>query len=1209
MRHRIFLLLLFVTTLGFSQPFSDVSLQLSVDSLMRPEIWTRPGAREAFTQKLFRRLIQSKVNKDSAGASFDTDSTLRLLNGVLSGQMPTKDITGTSYTVIAADKGFLLNTTNSSLVTITFPSGLPKNFYVGVRKGGAGHVRTVAGGGATIETPSSDTLTTFRQTASVIQPSLNAWWGFGSYGTATSGGGGSGTVNSGAANTLAYYPSSGTTIDDLTAITTNRALASNASGLPVASSTTATELGYVSGVTSSVQSQLDDKQRDFHRNTLGTIINETWASTSAWTANPDVGGSPGASVSGGKVSFTTGSGNTTLNKFIYSNYGNSNLSDVVIETSITVGTINGTSYGEGFGFQNFVNAASVYYGLQVLFSLDASALGLVTLYNNNVGAVNSTTRFTAAAGDVLNIVIRLTGNRIISTVKNVTTSLDYTFDFDIPTTYPLSSVLNPSSYRYSIYHAGGNHQVGPFVVRSYDEKNADFLFLGNSQTKTSYSVSTESLFPQLFAKGVNAKVLVNAGAGISMEWLNTSEILALTPRKIIIEGWTNNIARLDNTTVYATKLQTLINTFTSAGYVLGTDLFVCTVLPRNSVDVAPYNTAIKTLVGTTLGANIQTSIIDVHRSFLAATGTGIRADMEAGDGLHLNYYKGHPTYAAILLNFFRNSTEIKSAAATTAISPTYDASGNFVIGPKPTTSAFKAEFYETNSRPQIKIGYSAAGVGNSYIRSVSGNMEFGTGAYYNGSNYIADGTTASFMSLVNGAGAFYNNTGLTNGSSFTPAVSAFIDTDRSWNFINGFTNSQIKIGNGFGSYGGSITATSTGAGGIGFGMAYISSNYRASSTAASLLNFGGGGMALYLNTGLTIGSNYTPTQKFVWGPDGNCFNGGLATTPTGLTNGYVFGLGTAPSADVTGFGGGFSMWCQLRNSVTGTNGMALRVGTAVNHIFADLVGIGTLLPQSGLHVTRSIRSDSLNATQSGVAGDAPLYATTGGVIKKTASVAGIYGGTGQTTTSVGDILVGAASNTWSKLAIGASGTYPRSNGTALAYSNFTTDVQTVGDVRYEKSLASFYTDAATPASTTQTDLYSYTVPAGQLATNGDRLTFETTYALAVNLSTTGTTLEILFGGTSIFSSGSFTLTSNSSVTIKTTIIRVSSSVVRYSHIITLPGASSGLFSGGGTTFLNGEVTGLTLSGTNILKCTGQGGTGAAAGDITAKMGFINYLGN
>jgi hypothetical protein len=71
--------------------------------------------------------------------------------------------------------------------------------------------------------------------------------------------GGGGSVNAGTQNQLAYYASTGTAVSGLAAITAHSAVASNASGLPVASSTTDTELGYVHGVTSAIQTQLNGK--------------------------------------------------------------------------------------------------------------------------------------------------------------------------------------------------------------------------------------------------------------------------------------------------------------------------------------------------------------------------------------------------------------------------------------------------------------------------------------------------------------------------------------------------------------------------------------------------------------------------------------------------------------------------------------------------------------------------------------------------------------------------------------------------------------------------------------------------------------------------------------------------------------------------------------------------------------------------------------
>lgn len=69
-----------------------------------------------------------------------------------------------------------------------------------------------------------------------------------------------GTNSSAALANNRVMVSSGGAIVEAAAITGNRALASNASGIPVASATTDTELGFVSGVTSSIQTQLNGKQ-------------------------------------------------------------------------------------------------------------------------------------------------------------------------------------------------------------------------------------------------------------------------------------------------------------------------------------------------------------------------------------------------------------------------------------------------------------------------------------------------------------------------------------------------------------------------------------------------------------------------------------------------------------------------------------------------------------------------------------------------------------------------------------------------------------------------------------------------------------------------------------------------------------------------------------------------------------------------------------
>lgn len=70
-----------------------------------------------------------------------------------------------------------------------------------------------------------------------------------------------GGTNSGASlNSDRVMISSGSSIIEAPAITGNKSVVSDASGIPVASITTDTEISYVNGVTSNIQTQLDSKQ-------------------------------------------------------------------------------------------------------------------------------------------------------------------------------------------------------------------------------------------------------------------------------------------------------------------------------------------------------------------------------------------------------------------------------------------------------------------------------------------------------------------------------------------------------------------------------------------------------------------------------------------------------------------------------------------------------------------------------------------------------------------------------------------------------------------------------------------------------------------------------------------------------------------------------------------------------------------------------------
>jgi Head domain of trimeric autotransporter adhesin len=138
------------------------------------------------------------------------------------------------------------------------------------------------------------------------------------------------------------------------------------------------------------------------------------------------------------------------------------------------------------------------------------------------------------------------------------------------------------------------------------------------------------------------------------------------------------------------------------------------------------------------------------------------------------------------------------------------------------------------------------------------------------------------------------------------------------------------------------------------------------------------------------------------------------------------------------------------------------------------------------------------------------------------------------------------------------------------------------------------------STTTKTDLYSDTLAAGLLATNGDKI--HACYGGTFVSSATATReITLSFGGTDIFDTGTLTLSASTAWTLYADIIRVSSSVVRYMISLTTQGAALAAYTS------VGELTGLTLSNTQVLKITGQAaGVGAATNDIVAKMGSVSF---
>lgn len=140
-----------------------------------------------------------------------------------------------------------------------------------------------------------------------------------------------------------------------------------------------------------------------------------------------------------------------------------------------------------------------------------------------------------------------------------------------------------------------------------------------------------------------------------------------------------------------------------------------------------------------------------------------------------------------------------------------------------------------------------------------------------------------------------------------------------------------------------------------------------------------------------------------------------------------------------------------------------------------------------------------------------------------------------------------------------------------------------------------FADASTPANTNQTDLYSDTLPAGILSANGDKI--EAIYAGTFANNANTKRLLAMFGGTTILDTGALTGNAAGRWCIEVTVIRVSSSVVRCVAKAFVNGVT---VTAPIVTYT--EVTGLTLTNTQILKIAGKNGSNSA--DITARMGNV-----
>ncbi len=154
------------------------------------------------------------------------------------------------------------------------------------------------------------------------------------------------------------------------------------------------------------------------------------------------------------------------------------------------------------------------------------------------------------------------------------------------------------------------------------------------------------------------------------------------------------------------------------------------------------------------------------------------------------------------------------------------------------------------------------------------------------------------------------------------------------------------------------------------------------------------------------------------------------------------------------------------------------------------------------------------------------------------------------------------------------------------------------NVRIGGVLKDFTADAGN-VSTAETDLYSFMLQTNTLTTDKDKIAFE-----AAGRFTGGTPtkqLKVYLSGTAVFDSGALGISSSADWHLRGFLIRSNATVVRSSVTLNTSFASLSSYS------QRTDVSGLTLTTTNIFRLTGtSGGVGAATGDIIAQQGTIDW---
>lgn len=998
----------------------------------------------------------------------------------------------------------------------------------------------------------------------------NVYIGNGSYWSTVSGGsGGSGTVNSGTQYRLGYYASTGTAISQLAAITGNRALISDANGLPTHSVVTATELGYLSGLTSNAQVQFNAKQATITLTTTGTSGVATFASNVLNIPN----------YTGVSLAQLVDSLGNYYTKFQVDSLFSSG-------TAINIGNSDlvSTDFVRNFqldGFFNFQNSSGNVLTIASSGALQSYASAGQTMLLANTGEITtynpslSSSIFNASSqgasvssfnGAQSSLVQRLqiTGSDDIANfrIKNSDLYIDNISSTDQDnflvinddgkvTKIAKSSISFPTPNLQQVTDAGGStttsfSQVGQFTtIKQENNSNADvFSQLNNNSNSGQLSLGNSTTFRAV----VSADSIL--GSSKLHQLPNADGTISLYP--VDSTGSPNNM-------IY-----------------YGTDgLFHKAAVPSGG------GGSVGTLQQVAYNGNISKTALRVYDSVF----TDIYAEIRAG--------------SFRLRNSPGTGVEIKADNVVSGLQELQapDESGTIALRATDSTGSPQNMIYQNSAGLFVKAAVPSGGGGTVTSASVvSANGFAGTVATATTTPAITLSTTINSPVLAGNGTAISAATTTGSGSTVVLATSPTLVTP-----ILG-TPTSVTLTNGTG------LPILSGVSGLGTGVATFLATPSSANLLAAITDETGTGLSVFNNTPTLI----TPTVAAI--------NGGTAAnddiTIQGTTNAtrassYVIlqptagnvGIGTTTPTYLLDVNLGNANNVRLISGTGEKNGFL--TSTFSNFIFASNAmfdGSSFLYEKNGF--AASVQAD-------GNAGNIYLNTYTSG----TAGGAVSAGGTKFTLLNNGNIGFGVSSPSATlhlKAGTATASTAPMkwTSGTKLTtIEAFTKEADARGFYssnvalnRYAEGGKIYGTSTdVSNTSTTETDLVTYTTKASTLGATDESLVFDISGTL--NDITATAQIQFYFAGTNIGNTGALTVSSTGGWSARVIIIRSGSTTAKAMVTVTTPGASTAAYTS------VTSLTGLTFTNTNIIKCTGTAGSaGGGSGDITASAAQLIWWG-